>query len=105
MTQVLHAEEGSLPQSLMIQNAYTEMHNGRKSVGVMVRNGMAYPQTLKKKIPVERVVAANCVAEAQVHPGMMDALDEVWDIQTPKMTTEQTQEKLFKKLDLRVLGS
>ena len=34
-----------LPQSLAIQNAYTEMCNGSKSVTVMVRNGMAYPQT------------------------------------------------------------
>ena len=35
---------GSLPQGLMIQNAYTEMHNGRKNVTVIVRNSMAYPQ-------------------------------------------------------------
>ena len=30
MTQALCAKEGSLPQGLMIQNSYTEMHNGRK---------------------------------------------------------------------------
>ena len=61
---------------------------------------MAYPQTLKKKIPVTRVVASNHMPEVQMWPGMMDALDEVQGIQTPKMTTEQGQEKLFKKLRL-----
>ena len=87
MTQALHAEEWSLPQGLMIQNNYTEMCNGSKSVSIVVRNGMAYPQTLKN-IPLARVVAANHVPEVQMWPGMMDALDEVQGIQTPKMTTE-----------------
>ena len=104
MNQALHAEEGSLLKDLMIQNAYTRMCNGSKNVTVMVRNAMAYPQTLKK-IPLARVVAANCVPEVQMWPGMMDALDEVQGIQTPKMTTEQRQEKMFKKLDLSSLGT
>ena len=104
MTQALHAEEGSLLQGLTIQNTYTEMHNGSKSVNIMVKNGTAYPQTLKK-IPVARVVAANCVPEVQMQPGMMEALDGVQGIHTPKMTIEQRQEKLFKKLDLSDLGS
>ena len=95
---------GVIAQGLMIQNTYTKMHNGRRSVAVIARNGMAYPQTLKK-IPVVRVVAANCMSEAQMQPGMMDALDEVQGIQTPRMTTEQRQEKLCEKLDLSSLGS
>ena len=41
MTQALHAEEGSLPQGLTIQNAYTEMCNGSKNVTIIVRNSMA----------------------------------------------------------------
>ena len=88
MTQALHAEEGSLPQGLMIQNAYTKMCNGSKSVTIVVRNGTAYPQTLKKKIPVARVAAANQVSEAQMQPGMVDTLDEVQDTQIPRMTME-----------------
>ena len=60
ITQVLYAEERSLLQGLTIQNAYTKMCNGSKSVTIMVRNGTAYPQTLKKKIPVASVVAGNC---------------------------------------------
>ena len=105
MTQALHAEEGSLPQGLMILIAYPEMCNGSKSVTIMARNGIAYPQTLEKKITVARVVAANHMPEAQKWPGMMDALDQVQGIQTLKMNTEQRQEKLFKKLDLSGLGS
>ena len=89
----------------MIQNTYTKMCNGSRSVAIIVRNGMAYPQTLKKKIPVARVVAANWVSEPQMQPGMIDALDEAQGIQTPKMTTEQRQKKLFEKLDLSNLGS
>ena len=89
----------------MIQNAYTEMCNGSKSVIAMVRNGMAYPQTMKMKIPIARVVAANHMQEVQMWPGTMDTLDEVQGIQTSKMTTEQRQEKLFEKLDLSSLGS
>ena len=64
MNQALHAEEGSLAWGLTIQNAYTKMCNGSKSVAIMVRNGTAYPRTLKKKVPVARVAAASHVPEA-----------------------------------------
>ena len=63
MTQPLHTEDGSLPQGLTIQNAYTKMCNGSKNVTVIVRNSMAYPQTLRKKTPVTRAVVANRVPE------------------------------------------
>ena len=88
----------------MIQNAYTKICNGSKSVNVMVRNGMAYPQTLKRKISLARVVVANQMPVAQMWPGMIDMLDEVQGIQTPRMTMGQRQEKLFEKLDLGSLG-
>ena len=58
-THALCAEEGSLPQGLTVQNAYTGMHNGSKNVSIIVRNSTTYPQTLKKKILVARVVDAN----------------------------------------------
>ena len=75
MTYALCAEERSLHQGLMIQNAYTEMCNGSKNITIILRNSMAYPQTLKKKIMVARVVAANWVPEPQICPGMIDVLD------------------------------
>ena len=81
------------------------MCNGSKNVAVVVRNSTAYPQTLKKKIPVARVVAANQVPELQAWPGTTDMLDEAQGIQMPKLTTKQRQKKLFEKLDLSSLES
>ena len=91
ITHALCAEEGSLPQTLMVQNPYTEMHNGSKNVTIIVRNSMVYPQTLKK-IPVARVVTANWVPEPRMWPGMLDMLDEAQGIQTQRLSTEQRQE-------------
>ena len=101
----LHADEGLLPQGLIIQNAHTEMCNSSKNVAIIVRNSTAYPQTLKKKFPVVRVVVANWVPEPQVQPCMINMLDDVQGIQTQKLTTEQRQENLFEKLDLSSLES
>ena len=45
ITQALHAEDGSLPQGLTVQNAHMELHNGSKNVTMVVRNSMAYSQS------------------------------------------------------------
>ena len=58
VTQGLHAEDGSLPQGLAVQNAYTELCIGSKNVTVVVRNSTAYHQTLRKRTTVARVVVA-----------------------------------------------
>ena len=100
MTQALHAEDGSLPQGLTIQNAYTKMHDGSKNVAVIVRNSMVYPQTLRKKIPVARAVVATWVPEPPMQTGMIEALDEAQGLHMPKLTMKQRQEKLFEELDL-----
>ena len=84
-----------MSQGLTIQNAYNEMHKGNQNVTIIMRNCMAYLQTLKKKIPVARVVAANWVPEPQMHPGTIDTLDEAQGIQVQRLTAEQRQEKLF----------
>ena len=49
MSQALQVEDGSLPQGLTMQNAYTELRTGSKNAIVVVRNSTAYPQTPKKK--------------------------------------------------------
>ena len=49
MIQVLQTKDGSLLQSLTMQNAYTKLRRGSKNAVMVVRNSMAYPQTLKKK--------------------------------------------------------
>ena len=100
MTQALCTEDGSLPQGLTIQNAYTELHNGSKNVTVVVRNSMAYPQT-----PVARAVTATWVPELPMQSGVVKALDEAQGLQVPKLTMKQRQEKLFEELDLSGLES
>ena len=73
MAQALQTGDGSLPQGLTVQNTYTELRQGSKKVVMMVRNSMAYPQTLQKKAPVARAVTATPVPkppmEAQLQEG------------------------------------
>ena len=99
MTQALQTEDGPLPQGLTIQNTYTELRKGSKNVVVVVRNSMAYPQTLKKKTPVARAVAAIAVPETRMPEGE----DQPQSPHSPKLTIQQRQRKLFEKLDLRGL--
>ena len=46
MVKVLHAQDGTLPPGLTVQNTYTELRKGSKKVVVVVQNNTAYPQTL-----------------------------------------------------------
>ena len=61
MAQALQSGDGSLPQCLTIQNMYTELRQGSKKAVVVVRTSTAYTQTLCKKTPVARAVAATPV--------------------------------------------
>ena len=105
MTQALHAEDWSLHQGLTIQNTYTELCNDSKSVTMVVRNSISYPQTLRKKTPVVRPVEATWVPEPPMQTSVMELLDEAQGLQTPKLTIKQRQEKLFEELDLSGLES
>ena len=58
MVQALWTEDGSLLQGLAVQNMYTELRQESKKAVMVVRNSTAYSQTLQKKIPVARAVAA-----------------------------------------------
>ena len=58
MVQALWTEDGSLPQGLTVQNMYTKLRQGSKKAVMVVRNNTAYSQTLQKKTPVARAVAA-----------------------------------------------
>ena len=105
MTQALCAEDGSLPQGLMVQNAHTELCSDSKNVTGVVGNSMAYPQTLRKRTSVARAVVATLVPEPPMQTGMMEALDKAQGLQMPKLTMKQRQEKLFEELDLSGLES
>ena len=105
MTQALCVEDGSLPQGLMVQNAYTELSSGSKIIAVVVRNSTAYPQTLRKKTPVAQAVNVTQIPELPMQIGLTKALEEDHCHQVPKLTMKQWQEKLFKQLDLSSLES
>ena len=63
MTQALCTEDVSLPQGLTVQNVYVDLCSGSKNITIVVRNSMAYPQTLRKKTPVVRAVMVTWVPE------------------------------------------
>ena len=96
MTQALCSEDGSLPQGLMVQNTYTELHNGSKNIAMIVTNSMAYPQTLRKKTPVARAVTATKVPEPPMQAGVVEALDEAHSFQVPRLTVKQRQESCLR---------
>ena len=100
MTQALCTEDGSLPKGLTVQNAYMELQNGSKNVIVVVRNSMAYPQILRKRIPVAREVAVTQVPELPIQTGVMEVLEEAPGLPIPKLTLRKRQERLCEKLDL-----
>ena len=100
MTQALQTEDGSLPQGLTIQNAYTELQTGSKNVVMVVRNSTAYPQMLQKKAPVARAVAVTMVPEILLEIRVWEGGDGPQYPHPPSLTTRQRQGKLFKELDL-----
>ena len=61
---------------------------------------MAYPQTLKKKTLVARVVATTVVPELPLETRLQEGEDEPQSPHTPKLTIRQRQGKLFEELDL-----
>ena len=46
MTQVFWTGHSTLPQGLTVENTFSELRQGSKKAVVVVRNSMAYPQTL-----------------------------------------------------------
>ena len=95
MTQALRAGDGSLPQGLTVQITYTELRQGSKNAVMVVRNSMAYPQTLHKKTPVARAVVANLVLGLLMESQLQEGRDKPQDPHTPKLTVRQRQGKLF----------
>ena len=80
MVQAFQTQDGSLLQGLTVQNTYTELKKGSKKAVVVVQNNTAYSQTLQKKIPVARVVAASPVPEPPEDEQLPEGADEAWEI-------------------------
>ena len=72
---------------------------------MVVRNSMAYLQTLQKKTPVARAVAAHPVPKPPREAQLQEGGDEPWNPHAPKLTVRQRHGKLFDKLDLSGLDS
>ena len=105
MVQALHAQDGTLPPCITVQNTYTELRKGSKKAVVVVQNNTTYPQTLQKKTPVARAMAMQPVPDIP-EPGSLQVQDEVCpNPQTPKLMIRQRHGKLFDEFDLSGLDS
>ena len=105
MTQALQTKDGSLPQGLTVQNAYTELRKGSMNAVVVVRNSTAYPQTLRKKALVARAVAAIIVPGPLLETRVQEREDGPQNPHTPKLAFRQRQGKLFEELNQSGLDS
>ena len=101
--------EGNKPllHGLAVQNTYTEMMTGSKSIAEVMKSLNATSIMFKKNTPLARLVAANPVPNTQVLVGMVDQMDAAHGIQIGRstMTVEQWREMLFEQLDLSGLDS
>ena len=77
MTQVPYPDDdANLPVSLYVLRMYTELHDGSRTVHVVLRNGTSHLIHLCQCQLVGQVVAANLVPEAEVTPEFMEKLSE-----------------------------
>ena len=105
MVQALHAQDGTLPPGLTVQNTYTGLRKGSKKAVVVVQNNTAYPQTLWKKTPMARVVSVLPVPEPPKPESLQVKDDACPDLHIPKLMVRQRHGKLFDELDLSGLDS
>ena len=94
-----------MPQGLPVQNAYTEWRQGSKKAVAVVRNNTAYSQTLWKKMPVVRAVAALPLPKPHEEEQLLEGADESHDPHTSRLTVRQRHGTLFDELDLSGLDS
>ena len=105
MVQALHAQDGTLPPGLTMQNMYTELRKGSKKAVVVVWNNTAYPQTLQKRTPMVRAVSVLPVPEPPKPDSLQVKDDTCPDLHIPKLMVRQRHGKLFDELDLSGLDS
>ena len=71
------------------------MRQDSKNAVVVVRNSMAYPQTLCKKTLVARAIVANPVLGLLMESQLQEGGNKPQDPHTPKLTVRQRHGKLF----------
>ena len=105
MVQALHAQDGTLPLGLTMQDTSTELRKGSKKAVVVVWNNTTYPQTLWKKTPMARAVSVLPVPEPPEPENLQVKDDTCPDLHIPKLMVRQRHGKLFDELDLSGLDS
>ena len=105
MVQALQTEDGSLLQGLTVQNTYTELRQGSKKAVMVVRNSMAYSQTLWKKNPSGQGSGSATCTQTTYRGPVVGGGDEPQGPCTPRLTVRQRHGKLFDELDLSGLDS
>ena len=105
MVQALWTQDGTLPPGLTIQNTYAKLRKGSKKTVVVVQNNTASLQTLWKKPPVARVVAALPMPKTPESKGLQEGTNESPDFHTLRLAVRQRHGKLFDELDLSGLDS
>ena len=83
MVQTLRTQDGSLPQGLTVQNTYTDLRKCSKKAVVVVWNNTTYLQTLQKKTPMARAVAALPVPEPSEGEQLQEKAGKSHDFHTP----------------------
>ena len=105
MTQVPYPDDdANLPIGLYVLWTYTELHDGSRTVHVILLNGTSCPIHLCQRRLVGRVVAANLVPEAEVMLEFMNKLSEdnadTNDKEkSPKLTIPEQQQLLVEILE------
>ena len=72
---------------------------------MVVRNSMAYSQTLQKRTPLARAVVALSVPKPPEEAQLQEGVDKPQGSHTPRLTVRQRHGKLFNELDLSGLDS
>ena len=101
MTQASYPEDrANLPNGVYVVKTYTELHDGSRSVSVVLRNLTGKPVHLPAGRPVAQVVAANAIPDATPSLEFMRKLDELEPGQEPsqKMMIEDRQKLLLELL-------
>ena len=101
MTQASYPEDrANLQNGVDIVKTYMELHDGSRSVSVVLCNLTGKLVHLPAGRPVARVVAANAIPDATPSPEFMRELDELKPGQEPsqKMTIEDRQKLLLELL-------
>ena len=99
MTQALYYEDhANLPNGLYVCRSYTELKDGSRKVGLVIRNSMSKPISMNVGRIIGRVVTANVMPNAEPSQELLQELNKDEEELTKKLTVEERQELLMQVL-------